>query len=69
MTKPMLIEALNKPGMRALVRRAAVVIRTELEIIDEVSGNAIDIIDTLTTTDYEIIRDDPKPWVASDGDT
>lgn len=65
MTKPMLIEAL-KQGMRAKVLSLRVVCCGN-NIIDEVTGVSVSNIDTLMSTNYEIIRDTPKPWTPTKG--
>lgn len=72
MSKPMLIEAL-KPGMRAKVRpnHAAYVTveRHEDRVVYSNRFEAKDCgVSVLTSTDYEIILDDPKPWAPTEGD-
>lgn len=66
LAKPMLIEAL-KPGMRAKLLTGTVRHNesgfVKWESTSEYCNHA-----TLTTTEYEIIPDGPKPWVAKDGD-
>ncbi|MBO6808448.1 hypothetical protein [Thalassospira sp.] len=66
MSKPMLIEAL-KPGMRAKLGNGAEVWRTE-NYIRSKTITKISNVTYLTSTDYEIIPDEPKPWEPSRND-
>ncbi|MDG4721737.1 hypothetical protein [Thalassospira aquimaris] len=63
MSKPMLIEAL-KPGMRAKLGNGEIVWRTE-NCIRSKTSTKISNVHYLTTTEYEIIPDGPKPWTPS----
>lgn len=65
MSKPMLIEAL-KPGMRAKLGNGEEVWRTENYIRSKTITKICNVV-YLTSTDYEIIPDDPKPWTPTKG--
>jgi hypothetical protein len=65
MSKPMLIEAL-KPGMRAKLGNGEEVWRTE-NYIRSKTITKISNVTYLTSTDYEIIPDEPKPWTPTKG--
>lgn len=64
--KPMLIEAL-KPGMRAKML-CGIVRHHESGFIKWEESKEYCNYAALTTTDYEIIQDEPKPWVPSKDD-
>ncbi len=61
MTKPMLIEAL-KPGMRAMLADGRQVICHDDKLQNAETGANFCGISILTTTNYQIINDEPRPW-------